>query len=217
MCVCWTLFALAGGGGYNIRNVSRCWTYETAVCLDSTVSNDIPYNDFFQYYGPNFKLHLQPADMSNRNAKEDLEKTKVQVLQNLKELEFAPSVQMQQVPPDLFLMDDPNEPNPDVRISRTFYLCVVLLLLLSGFVDSWCELTASFVVDVCRKRGRQDGTQRCKLSFHFDVSSTTWLVCVCLVQNEMFADEKDHDKDSSGTLGVKDKMGTVHFQKGSTL
>lgn len=28
-----------GGGGYTIRNVSRCWTYETAVCLDAEVSD----------------------------------------------------------------------------------------------------------------------------------------------------------------------------------
>lgn len=25
---------LLGGGGYTIENVARCWTYETAVCLD---------------------------------------------------------------------------------------------------------------------------------------------------------------------------------------
>jgi acetoin utilization deacetylase AcuC-like enzyme len=27
-----------GGGGYNIRNVSRCWTYETAVLLDQAIN-----------------------------------------------------------------------------------------------------------------------------------------------------------------------------------
>ena len=25
---------LLGGGGYTIRNVARCWTYETSVALD---------------------------------------------------------------------------------------------------------------------------------------------------------------------------------------
>lgn len=34
-----------GGGGYTVRNVSRCWTYETAVCLDQKdISDDLPYN-----------------------------------------------------------------------------------------------------------------------------------------------------------------------------
>lgn len=28
-----------GGGGYTIRNVARCWTYETAVALDSDIAN----------------------------------------------------------------------------------------------------------------------------------------------------------------------------------
>lgn len=37
-----------GGGGYTVRNVSRCWTYETAVCLEQKdISNDIPYNGKF--------------------------------------------------------------------------------------------------------------------------------------------------------------------------
>jgi len=107
-----------GGGGYNIRNVSRCWTYETSVLLDTTVSNTIPFNDFFQYYGPDFKLHLTPSEMPNNNPKEELEKTKIQVLQNLSYLEHAPSVQMQQVPPDFYSLEDISEPDPDVRISQ---------------------------------------------------------------------------------------------------
>ena len=32
-----------GGGGYTIRNVARCWTYETAVLLDTQVNDKIPY------------------------------------------------------------------------------------------------------------------------------------------------------------------------------
>ncbi len=30
---------MLGGGGYTIRNVARCWTYETAVALDEEVPN----------------------------------------------------------------------------------------------------------------------------------------------------------------------------------
>lgn len=32
---------LVGGGGYTIRNVARCWTYETAVALNTDISNGI--------------------------------------------------------------------------------------------------------------------------------------------------------------------------------
>lgn len=30
---------LLGGGGYTIRNVARCWTYETAVALNCEIAN----------------------------------------------------------------------------------------------------------------------------------------------------------------------------------
>lgn len=66
-----------GGGGYTIRNVSRAWAYETSVLLDEEVSNNIPYNDYFEYYAPNFKLHLEPdLDLENANSKEYLEEYK---------------------------------------------------------------------------------------------------------------------------------------------
>lgn len=30
---------MLGGGGYTIRNVARCWTYETSVALDIELAN----------------------------------------------------------------------------------------------------------------------------------------------------------------------------------
>ena len=30
---------ILGGGGYTIRNVARCWTYETAVALNCEIAN----------------------------------------------------------------------------------------------------------------------------------------------------------------------------------
>ncbi len=66
-----------GGGGYTIRNVSRCWAYETAVLLDETVSNDIPYNEYFEYYAPSFKLHLEPnRELENCNSRSYLDDIK---------------------------------------------------------------------------------------------------------------------------------------------
>ena len=32
---------MLGGGGYTIRNVARCWTYETSVALDCEISNGL--------------------------------------------------------------------------------------------------------------------------------------------------------------------------------
>jgi histone deacetylase 3 len=33
-----------GGGGYTVRNVARCWTYETALLLDTDINNELPYS-----------------------------------------------------------------------------------------------------------------------------------------------------------------------------
>lgn len=32
---------LLGGGGYTVKNVSRCWVYETAIALDTELSDGI--------------------------------------------------------------------------------------------------------------------------------------------------------------------------------
>ena len=40
---------LLGGGGYTIRNVARAWTYETSLALGVDISNELPYNDYFEY------------------------------------------------------------------------------------------------------------------------------------------------------------------------
>ncbi|EEY65409.1 histone deacetylase, putative [Phytophthora infestans T30-4] len=66
-----------GGGGYRIRNVSRAWAYETSILVNQEVSNNIPYNDYFEFYSPEFKLHLAPdKDLKNDNTKEYLENHK---------------------------------------------------------------------------------------------------------------------------------------------
>lgn len=58
----------------------RCWTYETSVLLQTPISNDLPYNDFFEYYAPDFKLHLTPSSAENKNL---LERLQVRVLRFL--------------------------------------------------------------------------------------------------------------------------------------
>eukprot|EP00563_Minutocellus_polymorphus_P001328 CAMPEP_0181031556 /NCGR_PEP_ID=MMETSP1070-20121207/6293_1 /TAXON_ID=265543 /ORGANISM="Minutocellus polymorphus, Strain NH13" /LENGTH=431 /DNA_ID=CAMNT_0023108937 /DNA_START=78 /DNA_END=1373 /DNA_ORIENTATION=+ len=88
-----------GGGGYTIRNVARCWAYETSVLLDKDISNDIPYNDYFEYYAPDFKLHLTPEQRENQNTEASLDSVRSELLQQLQGLQGAPSVQMQEVPP----------------------------------------------------------------------------------------------------------------------
>uniref|UniRef100_A0A8R1HVV3 Histone deacetylase n=1 Tax=Caenorhabditis japonica TaxID=281687 RepID=A0A8R1HVV3_CAEJA len=86
---------LVGGGGYTIRNVSRCWVYETAIAVNEEVADDLPVNDYFEYFIPDYKLHIKPlASLTNQNTPEFVDQTIVSLLENLKNLEIAPSVQM---------------------------------------------------------------------------------------------------------------------------
>jgi histone deacetylase 1/2 len=72
-----------GGGGYTLRNVSRCWTYETSILLDTPIKDTLPYNDYFDYYGPEYRLHLPVSNMENLNTPKYLEDIKNEVLQIL--------------------------------------------------------------------------------------------------------------------------------------
>jgi len=103
-----------GGGGYTIRNVARCWAYETSVILDTPIGEDIPYNDYFEYYSPDFKLHLTPSPtMENMNDARELDQLKRQVLENLSALKGAPSLQIHDVPPDWNSRAVAPEPDPE--------------------------------------------------------------------------------------------------------
>ncbi|XP_064625445.1 probable histone deacetylase 1-B [Lineus longissimus] len=110
---------MLGGGGYTIRNVARCWTYETSIALGVEVANELPYNDYFEYYGPDFKLHISPSNMANQNTPEYLDKIKTRLFENLRMLPHAPGVQMQAIPEDCVNdeSDDEEKENPDERIS----------------------------------------------------------------------------------------------------
>ncbi|KAH7646440.1 histone deacetylase 1-like [Dermatophagoides farinae] len=111
---------LVGGGGYTIRNVARCWTYETAVALDTEVSNELPYNDYFEYFGPDFKLHISSSNMTNANSPDYLEKIKTRLFENLRMLPHAPGVQSQAIPEDAVdveMEDEDEKQNPEERIS----------------------------------------------------------------------------------------------------
>ncbi|OMH79485.1 Histone deacetylase RPD3 [Zancudomyces culisetae] len=116
-----------GGGGYAIRNVSRAWAYETGLLVGEKMDRHLPMNDYMDYYGPDFTLNVPARNMENLNSDKYLERIKIQVLQNLERTRFAPSVQMQEVPPGLSPnverdgeVDDEMdvEENKDVRVTE---------------------------------------------------------------------------------------------------
>ena len=44
----------------------------------------LPYNDYFEYYGPDYRLHMPTSNMENMNKRETLEEVRVLVLYPLK-------------------------------------------------------------------------------------------------------------------------------------
>nr|GEV20576.1 histone deacetylase 9 isoform X1 [Tanacetum cinerariifolium] len=108
---------VTGGGGYTKENVARCWTFETGVLLDTELPNEIPDNDYIKYFAPECSLRVPSGQhIDNFNSKSYLGNLKMQVLENLRSIQHAPSVQMQEVPPDFYIPDfDEDEMNPDER------------------------------------------------------------------------------------------------------
>ncbi|KAA3679864.1 histone deacetylase 3 [Paragonimus westermani] len=114
-----------GGGGYTVRNVARCWAYETAVLLDQEdkISNDLPYSPYIEFFYPDYTLHPDlTTKLDNANTKQYIEALRTTVHDHLKQLVLAPSVQFTDVPPDyldtfrLELVDERDKPGG--RFSR---------------------------------------------------------------------------------------------------
>ncbi|EFA85400.1 histone deacetylase family protein [Heterostelium album PN500] len=107
-----------GGGGYTVRNVARCWTYETSVLLDTEIKNELPFNDYIQFYSPDFQLHPDysgiPYRYQNLNNKQYLENLKSKILENLRVLQWAPSVQIQDIPPDVMNIEEDEDSVNDI-------------------------------------------------------------------------------------------------------
>ncbi|KAF9673130.1 hypothetical protein SADUNF_Sadunf11G0116600 [Salix dunnii] len=110
---------VTGGGGYTKENVARCWTVETGVLLDTELPNEIPENAYIKYFAPEYSLKTPGGLIENLNSKSYLSTIKIQVMENLRSIQHAPSVQMQEVPPDFYIPDfDEDEQNPDERMDQ---------------------------------------------------------------------------------------------------
>ncbi|KAK8003328.1 hypothetical protein PG989_003047 [Apiospora arundinis] len=87
-----------GGGGYTMRNVARTWAFETGLLVDAQMQRTLPFNEYYEYYGPDYALDVRSSNMENANSPEYLEKIKNQLIENLKRTAHVPSVQMQDIP-----------------------------------------------------------------------------------------------------------------------
>ncbi len=94
---------IVGGGGYTIKNVSRCWTYETSVLVGASIPNELPrtvYDSFFA--DSHWKLHPPlTGKVDNQNTPASLQRVTISIKNKLRYLQGAPSVEMQEIPPNL--------------------------------------------------------------------------------------------------------------------
>ncbi|GBE82801.1 Histone deacetylase phd1 [Sparassis crispa] len=94
---------VVGGGGYTIKNVSRCWTYETSVLVGAAVPDELPitiYDSFFR--DSKWKLHPPlTGKVDNQNSPASLQRVTISIRNKLRYLQGAPSVALQEIPPDL--------------------------------------------------------------------------------------------------------------------
>ncbi|KAI5953188.1 HOS2 [Candida jiufengensis] len=92
-----------GGGGYTPRNVSRLWCYETSILNDVSLDHKIPnYLPTYDWFGPDFSLHPQlEGRIDNKNSRKYLESVKQEIMEQIRYLNSAPSVQMYEIPPDI--------------------------------------------------------------------------------------------------------------------
>jgi len=116
---------VVGGGGYTIRNVARCWAYETALALDEQLRNELPYNDYYEYFAPDHHLHISPSNMENLNSPDYLNKIKERIFENLRHVPPAPGVQIggsaETAPRDPMIDEDDKDEDkedPDSKPSR---------------------------------------------------------------------------------------------------
>ncbi|KAG5727461.1 Histone deacetylase Rpd3 [Termitomyces sp. T112] len=92
---------LLGGGGYTVKNVARTWTYETACALgiEDTIDPLLPWNEYFEWFGPRYRLEVVENNMDDLNVKDgSIDKVRETALEHLSQLSPAPSVGLHDVP-----------------------------------------------------------------------------------------------------------------------
>lgn len=101
---------IIGGGGYTPRNVARCWTHETSICVEAKLEDvlpaHVPYRQAFMgEERGNGLLYPQLDNLPGRmhpnlNSEEYLRSLVQNIHEQLRYVKGSPSVQMQRIPTD---------------------------------------------------------------------------------------------------------------------
>jgi histone deacetylase 1/2 len=104
------------------------------VLLDQEISDELPYNDYLGYYGPEHRLHLQPSIIENLNTPEQLGQIYRSVIENIRHLPCSPSLYIFRDNPDVLLSesDDSDEEIFDERLMSKYLTARLKLNTLTG-------------------------------------------------------------------------------------
>ena len=77
-----------GGGGYNLPNAARFWTFLTHFIVRGRhPETDIPDSDaYFEKYGPSFEITVTPGQRANLNTSENVNDCLEEAFTNLEEI-----------------------------------------------------------------------------------------------------------------------------------
>jgi histone deacetylase HOS2 len=99
---------LIGGGGYTPRNVARAWANETSIAIgcQATLDPKIPLHTPYRSHFRQETLFPTPEELqrearANKNSPKRIQEIISSITEQLRFVSWAPSVQMQDIPPDL--------------------------------------------------------------------------------------------------------------------
>lgn len=104
---------MLGGGGYTLRNVARCWAFETAVALgmQNDMKDELPVTAssalFLNHGSSEPKLRIEAkVGMANLNTKEKLNSLRKKLFERIDQMEIAPGIQLNQEVPKPFFDEE---------------------------------------------------------------------------------------------------------------
>ncbi|RAL62400.1 hypothetical protein DID88_004966 [Monilinia fructigena] len=102
---------LVGGGGYTPRNVARAWTNETSIAIGAKLHEELPLHTPYRSHFRDQSLYPDLTELlaakgqtgakRNHNTEKKINDIVSSIHEQLRFVEHAPSVQSQQIPPDL--------------------------------------------------------------------------------------------------------------------
>jgi histone deacetylase HOS2 len=104
---------MVGGGGYTPRNVARAWANETSIAIgcDATINPVIPMHTPYRDHFRQTTLFPTPRELLtesrvNKNTPKKIDEIIMSINEELRFVNHAPSVQMQDIPPDIMGLRD---------------------------------------------------------------------------------------------------------------